>query len=81
LNFTDEDLERAVTKTATRMVLQGESTMKRMMNIGFDWLYNAEYVPLQAELDRLKRVTRSRIETLVTEFNMIPTHEVRLISE
>lgn len=81
LNFSDEDLERCITKTATRVVLQGESTMKRMMSIGFDWLYLNEYVPLQTELERLKRVDRRRIETLVKEFDLVPTHEIRLISE
>ncbi len=81
LDFSDEDLERSITKTATRVILQGESTMKRMMSIGFDWLYMNEYVPLQVELERLKLVSRSRIEELVKEFDLIPTHEVRLISE
>jgi predicted Zn-dependent peptidase len=76
LDFTDEDLQRAVTKTATRIVFQAESNMRRMMSIGFDWLYNREYVSPDEDLKRIKAVSRDSIKKLVEEFNFVPTSTV-----
>jgi len=81
LDFTADDLERAITKTATRLVLQGESSMKRMMSCGFDWMYEGKYVSLEEELRLTKAVNRKSIEKLVEEFPFIPSHEVCLLPE
>lgn len=81
LDFTDDDLDRAITKTATRLVLQGESSMKRMMSCGFDWIYEGKYVSLEEELRLTKAVNRQSIEKLVEEFAFVPSHEVCLLPE
>ncbi|HMO18564.1 MAG TPA: pitrilysin family protein [Oligoflexia bacterium] len=79
LEFSDEDLDRAITKTATRLVLQGESSMRRMMTCGFDWMYGGEYISLEEELRRTKAVTRNSIENLVKQFDFKPSHKVSLV--
>ena len=76
LDFTDEDLERAITKTATRIVFQAESNMRRMMSIGMDWSYSKEYISPDEELSKIKAVSRQSIEKLVSEFSFVPTTEV-----
>jgi predicted Zn-dependent peptidase len=38
LEFNADQLERAKTKLRTRLVLQGESSMRRLMAIGLEWL-------------------------------------------
>ena len=76
LNFTSDDLERAITKTATRIVFQAESTMRRMMSIGMDWAYGQEYISPDEELRKIKAVSRKSIEKLVEEFSFIPTTDV-----
>ncbi len=81
LDFSTGDLERAITKTATRMVIQGESTMRRMMAIGFDSLYLEEYISLEDELKSIKSVSLKDIRDLIEEFPLDPTHEMLLIPE
>ncbi len=79
--FSSANLERAITKLGTRLVLQGESSMRRLMAIGSDWLYRQEYVPLEEELRRIKSVSRRDIETLLETYNFEPVTEVKLIPQ
>lgn len=81
LNFTGEDLERAITKTATRIVFQAESNMRRMMSIGMDWAYQKEYISPDEELRKIKSVTKETIKKLVDEFDMIASTKVVMIPE
>jgi len=79
LDFTDEDLERAKTKTATRIVLSGESSMRRLMSIGNDWIYREEYLPLDEELAKIKAVGRNEIERLAAKYPFKPSTVVKLL--
>lgn len=79
LEFSDADLERAVTKLATRIVLQGESAMRRLMATGLEWIYRGRYRTVDEELQRIKQVNRRGIEALVAKYNPRPITEVRLI--
>jgi predicted Zn-dependent peptidase len=81
IDFSEDDLERAKTKTATRLVLQGESSMRRMMSCGFDWMYQNTYIPLDEELEKTKAVTKESIKKLLQLYSMNPTHEVTLLPE
>jgi predicted Zn-dependent peptidase len=80
-DFTDDDLMRAITKTSTRLVLQGESTMRRMMACGFDWSYQGIYRTLEEELDKTKKVSRESIYKMLEEFSLEPSHKVSLLPE
>ncbi len=80
-SYTDAELERAITKLGTRLVLQGESSMRRLMAIGLDWTYRKEYVPLEDELRRIKSVKRSDIASLLAVHDFKPKVSVSLLPE
>ena len=79
LKFNDDDLIRAKTKVGTRLVLQGESTMRRLMAVGMEWTYRKRYTALQQELEAFKKITRKDIEDLLASYPMTPVTEVRLL--
>ena len=70
--FGDDDLSRALTKIRTRTVLQGESSMRRLMAIGLDWIYRQSYVTLDEEIARIKRVDRAEIRRLLSRYDFQP---------
>lgn len=80
-DFGEPELGRAITKLGTRLVLQGESSMRRLMAIGIDWVYRKEYVTLQEELGRIKSVTRDDIYDMLTRYSFDPVTRVKLIAE
>jgi predicted Zn-dependent peptidase len=80
-DFTNDDLERAKTKTATRLVLQGESSMRRMMACGFDWMYQGKYISIEEELKKTKSVSMESIHEMLSVYKPEPTHEVILLPE
>ena len=80
-DFEDEDLERAKTKLRTRLVLQGESSMRRLMAVGNDWLARSSYSTLEDELLCLKNVSRDSISELLEQYSFEPTASVTLVPE
>lgn len=78
-DFSDEDLNRAKTKIGTALVLQGESTMRRLMAIGHDSIYRDCYITLAEELAEVQAISRADIETLLEEFPFTPVTRVKLI--
>ncbi|MBP9838052.1 MAG: insulinase family protein [Proteobacteria bacterium] len=79
LNFTKADMDLAVTKLATRVVLQAESSMRRLMSIGLDWTYSNEYLPPEKELELIKAVTPESIKKLIEKYPFTPVTEVHLL--
>jgi predicted Zn-dependent peptidase len=77
--FNDSDLERALTKLRTRHVLQGESSMRRLMVVGNDYIYRKQYLSLEEELNNLRNVTRESIESLLEEYSLKPKTIARLL--
>jgi predicted Zn-dependent peptidase len=75
---TDEEIQRAKNKAATRITLSGERPQGRMQAIGMNWLYRRQYTPLPEELDRLRSVTREQIAELTEAFPLQPRAIVRL---
>lgn len=72
MNFSEDDLMRAKTKLRTRFVLQGESSMRRLMAVGMDWIYRRAYSTLEEELAALAAVNRSSIEQALARFSLQP---------
>jgi predicted Zn-dependent peptidase len=72
------EIERAKNKLATHATLKGEQPLGRMMNLGGQWAYLKEYVPLEEELDRLMAVTPEHVRALLTEMPLAPRTIVRL---
>lgn len=78
-DFSDDDLERAKTKIATRLVLQGESSMRRLMAIGLDWTYRQHYRSVQDELKKLQSIGRRDIDALLERYSFEPVTKVTMV--
>ena len=81
LEFSDAELERAKTKIRTRVVLQGESSLRRLLSVGLDWIYRQDYSTLDEELSRYAAVSRKSIEAMLAKFNFHPVTKVQLLPE
>ena len=81
LEFSDEDLERAKTKIRTRVVLQGESSLRRLLSVGLDWIYREAYSDLDEELARYAAVTRESIAEMLKKYSFRPVTKVHLLPE
>lgn len=79
LDFTDGELDRARVKLATQVVLEGESTMRRLMAVGLDWLYRGRYQPLDEEIERIKQVGREEIAKALDKYSFSPSNTVVLL--
>lgn len=78
LEFSDEELERAKTKIRTRVVLQGESSMRRMISVGMEWLYEGTYTKLEEDLEKYDQVSRDSITRALKRYPLEPLTEVVL---
>ena len=79
--FSDEELKRAVTKISTRLVLQGESAMRRMVSVGLGWSYRKSYTPLEEQLSIIQAITRKDIEAALQKYPLNPVTTVKLVPE
>lgn len=79
LDFTDEELERAKTKIRTRVVLQGESSMRRMISTGMEWMYEGRHTSLEEDLAKYAAVSRAAIEGALARYPLNPLTEVILV--
>ena len=79
--FDAGELDRARTKIATRLVLQAESSMRRLMSIGLDWLERNEYLSTEDELSRIKAVNEDSIAKMLSRHDFQPTTTVRLVPQ
>lgn len=77
--FSESDIYRAKTKLATRLVLQGESSMRRLMSVGLDWIYREAYQSLENEVKRIQAVSGADISEALNEFPLKPLTRVKLI--
>lgn len=66
--FSDEDLQRAKTKLMSRLVLQGELPMGRLMSIGLEWNYRHEVESLVESVELVRAVQRRDIEAAIERF-------------
>ena len=81
LEFTEEDLQRAKRKLSTRMVLQEESVLRRLIGLGSEWLARKRYFPLEKELEKINAVSREDIEKYVAQFPFKEKTVVHLVSD
>lgn len=65
LDFKDDELDRAKTKLSTRLVLQGESSLRRLHHLGTDWVYRGKYESLEDKHARIQSINRLEIEEFV----------------
>jgi predicted Zn-dependent peptidase len=81
LDFTADDLERAKSKVISRIVLDGELPMGRLMALGLEWNYRQENTPLSEVIRRVRAVGRADIERALARFPLTDWAEYRLMPE
>ena len=81
LQFSNSDLDRAKSKVMSRIVLDGELPMGRLMSLGMEWTYRQESTPLHETIERVKAVSVSEIEAAVKDFTLQDWSEYRLVSQ
>lgn len=81
LEFSAADLERAKAKIVSRIVLDGELPMGRLMSLGMEWTYRKTVTPLSEVVARVERISRSDIETALEKFPLTRWAEYRLLPE
>jgi len=81
LDFSEDDLERAKAKVISRIVLDGELPMGRLMALGLEWNYRRENTPLSEVISRVKAVQKRDIERTLEKFPLSSIAEYRLMPE
>jgi predicted Zn-dependent peptidase len=61
---TEGELARARRKLATGLVVQGETPMGRLTNVGFDWVYRRAIDPLDQVVDHYLAVSSDHVAAL-----------------
>lgn len=73
---TDEELEQARNKVATRIVLSSERPMGRLSALGSNWVYRREYRTIAEDLRTVQGLTGADIETLLQAYPLGQTTTV-----
>jgi predicted Zn-dependent peptidase len=73
---TDEELEQARNKVATRIVLASERPMGRLSALGSNWVYRRDYRTIAEELRAVQSVTQSDIHELLAQYPLGQTTTV-----
>lgn len=63
--LADEEIARAKRKLASGTVIRGETPFGRLLQVGFDWQYRRELVPIDRTVDDLLAVTRDEVNALL----------------
>jgi predicted Zn-dependent peptidase len=79
--FSDADLERAKSKVVSRIVLDGELPMGRLMALGMEWNYRQSTTPLSETIRKVNAVTREDIYRALERFPLTDWAEYRLVPE
>jgi len=77
-DLKDDEVQRAVNKMASSLVLGGESPMGRMRALGNQWCYTGEYRSLDQDMETLLAVTPDSLRTLLDSFPPDPMTVVTL---
>lgn len=65
---TQEELDRAKNKIASRLVLRSERPMGRLSSLGGNWVYRQEYFSIEDDLKLLNDVTLESIQELLQKY-------------
>ena len=66
--LTEDELERAKNKTASRLVLQSERPMGRLGALTTNWMYRGEYRTVDEELSEVRGVTPADVRELLDRY-------------
>ncbi|MFV0444303.1 MAG: M16 family metallopeptidase [Planctomycetaceae bacterium] len=73
---TDDELEQARNKVATRVVLAAERPMGRLSALGANWVYRREYRTMEDDLRTLQALTIDDIQDLLKQYPLRQTTTV-----
>ena len=65
---TEEELEQARNKVASRIVLRGERPMGRLSSLGGNWIYRGEYRSVSDDLEAIRGISAGDIRSLLEAF-------------
>jgi predicted Zn-dependent peptidase len=77
--FSAEDLERAKAKIVSRIVLDGEMPMGRLMALGMEWNYRKQSTPLAEIIRKVRAVQVRDINEALERFPLTEWAEYRLL--
>jgi len=67
---TDAELQAAKNKIASGATLKGELPMGRLTEVGFEWVYRGQYVPLAESIEAVLRITRDEVADLARTYDL-----------
>ena len=70
---TDAELQAAKNKIASGATLKGELPMGRLSDVGFEWVYRGQYVPLAESIEAILSVTREEVADLARACDLTAT--------
>jgi len=65
----DDELQKAKNKVLSALTIRSELPMGRLVNLGFNWVYSKEYCTVIDDMNAIKNVTISDVNTLIKEFD------------
>ena len=65
---TEDELEQACNKVASRIVLRGERPMGRLSSLGGNWVYRGEYCSVADDLEIVRNIGASQIGSLLEKY-------------
>jgi predicted Zn-dependent peptidase len=65
---TEDELEQARNKVASRIVLRGERPMGRLSSLGGNWVYRGEYCSVANDLEIVRSIGASQIRALLEKY-------------
>jgi predicted Zn-dependent peptidase len=63
----EEDIEKARNKVLSALTIKNERPMGRLVDLGFDWTYLRQYMPLQDEIDQIKAVKGKDVVEIIAQ--------------
>jgi predicted Zn-dependent peptidase len=73
---TEEELARAKSKAAARVVLHSERPMGRLSSLGGNWLYRREYRSVQDDLNSLQAISGDDVRRVLADYPLAQTTTV-----
>ncbi|MDD2942303.1 MAG: pitrilysin family protein [bacterium] len=78
-SVTEDELHRALTKLRTRIVLQGESSLRRLVSIGLGWIYRRDYRSLDSEIARYGDINLEQVKQAARYFTSLERTAVTMV--
>ncbi len=69
---SDSELEASKNKMASSLTLHGELPMGRLVPLGFNWIYQEDYMAMEQELEKIMAIKATDIQVLLEEYPLDP---------